>query len=156
MEGENKLREATKVTLSLIAFYWSERKFDPCHMFLLICNPKPDPSHTLLYLLLQKIINRCRKLAGMLGCAVSVDVHVPPPGGSTRALASSSHTSEGSSSHAASPSRLVNDTEEEEEVDEEEGGDDEEGDEEEYDDDDGPQPTQPTQAKRVSHPHRMF
>nr|XP_020197435.1 uncharacterized protein LOC109783247 [Aegilops tauschii subsp. strangulata] len=113
VEGDNKLREATK-----------------------------------------KIINRCRKLAGMLGCAASVDVHVPPPGGSTRALASSSHTSEGSSSHAASPSRLVNDTEEEEEVDEEEGGDDEEGDEEEYDDDDGPQPTQPTQAKRVSHPHQ--
>ena len=162
MEGDNKLREATKVTLSLIAFYWSERKFDPCHMFLLICNPKPDPSHTLLYLLLQKIINRCRKLAGMLGCAASVDVHVPPPGGSTRALASSSHTGGGSSSHVASSSRLVNETEEEEEVDEEEeeeegeeeGGDDEEGDEEEYDDDDGPQPTQPTQAKRVSHPHQ--
>ena len=131
-------------------------------MFLLICNPKPDPSHTLLYLLLQKIINRCRKLAGMLGCAASVDVHVPPPGGSTRALASSSHTGGGSSSHAASSSRLVNETEEEEEVDEEEegeegeeeGGDDGEGDEEEYDDDDGPQPTQPTQAKRVSHPHQ--
>lgn len=112
MEGDNKLREATK-----------------------------------------KIINRCRKLAGMLGCAALVDVHVPPPGGSTRALASSSHTGGGSSSHAASSSRLVNETEEEEEVDEEEeeeegeeeGGDDEEGDEEEYDDDDGPQLTQPTQ-----------
>ena len=122
-------------------------------MFLLICNPQPDPSHTLLYLLLQKIINRCRKLAGMLGCAASVDVHVPPPGGSTRALASSSHTGGGSSSHVASSSRLVNETEEEEEVDEEEGGDDEEGDEEEYDDDDEPPPTQATLEKRVSHPH---
>ena len=32
MEGDNKLREATKLTLSLIAFYWSERKFVPCHV----------------------------------------------------------------------------------------------------------------------------
>lgn len=32
VEGDNKLRAATKVTLSLIAFYWSERKFDPCHV----------------------------------------------------------------------------------------------------------------------------
>ena len=132
-------------------------------MFLLICSPKPDPSHTLLYLLLQKIINRCRKLAGMLRCAASIDMHVPPPGGSTRALASSSHTGGGSSSHAASSSRLVHETEEEEDEEEEEeggeeeGGDgeeDDEGDEEEYDDDDGPPPTQPTQAKRVSHPHQ--
>ena len=146
MEGDNKLREATKLTLSLIAFYWSEHKFDPCHMFLLICNPKPDPSHSLLYLFLQKIMNRCQRLAGMLGCTALVDVHALAPGGSTHSMASSRHADGGSSIHAVLSSCIVEETEEEddqreedeEEEGEEEGGDDEEGDEEEYDDNDGP------------------
>ena len=85
----------------------------------------------------------------MLGCAHAANVHDPAHEGSMRAIASSSHAGGASSTHVASSSHVVEQQEEEEAEDEEE-----EEDAEEYDDNDGPQPTQPSQGKRVSHPHQ--
>ena len=95
----------------------------------------------------------------MLGCAHAANVHDPAHEGSMRAIASSSHANGASSTHVASSSRVVEQQEEEEteddkEEEEEDAEEEEEEDAEEYDDNDGPQPTQPSQGKRVSHPHQ--
>ena len=100
----------------------------------------------------------------MLGCAHAANVHDPAHEGSMRAIASSSHAGGASSTHVASSSRVVEQQEEEETEDEEEeeeedaeeedAEEEEEEDAEEYDDNVGPQPTQPSQGKRVSHPHQ--
>ncbi|XP_044388032.1 histone H3.v1-like [Triticum aestivum] len=113
---------------------------------------------------MKKFITRCRKIVGMLGCAHAANVHDPAHEGSMRAIASSSHAGGASSTHVASSSRVVEqqeeeetedgEEEEEEDAEEEDAEEEEEEDAEEYDDNDGPQPTQPSQGKRVSHPHQ--
>ena len=95
----------------------------------------------------------------MLGCAHAANVHDPAHEGAMRAIASSSHAGGASSTHVASSSRVVEqqeeeETEDDEEEEEEDAEEEEEEDAEEYDDNDGPQPTQPSQGKRVSHPHQ--
>lgn len=121
-------------------------------------DPGTEESDSKLREAMKKIMNRCHKLVGMLGCASSADVHVP--GRSMGTLASSSHAGGGSSSHAASSSRIVEEAEEEddeEQEDEEQAeGEEEGGGEEEYDDDDGPPPTQPTQDKRGKQPKKHW
>lgn len=116
-------------------------------------NPGTEESDSKLREAMKKIMNRCRKLVGMLGCASSADVHVP--GRSMGTLASSSHAGRGSSSHAASSSRIVEEAEEEDDEEQAEG-EEEGGGEEEYDDDDGPPPTQPTQDKRGKQPKKNW
>ena len=94
---------------------------------------------------MQKFVQRCRKLVGLLGCAGAGSVEAYQPVATQDLI--------GSSSHAPSSSRLVGEEEEEDEEATHEEGEEEEDEsngEEEYDEDYGPPPTQTSQASQLS------
>jgi hypothetical protein len=105
----------------------------------------------------QKLVKRCRKLVGLLGCAGSAEASQVYDPAATRGDIPSS-------SHAASSSRLVDEEDEDEEEEEEEEEatheeeeeeayheeeEDESNGEEEYDEDYGPPPTQSSQPSQL-------